>query len=208
MNSGLAMTGPNIGKGLATHGVALQWLCVVVLAAAAFVYPMALLLLVCLVAVAVPDQRGRWWFLAAACVFLTIANSSKTVMGDLQNYVAIQDYIANRPFMALFDRDNMLAISGSYRPAELGFYGPCWLLAHLLNDSRMELAIFATFGIYVPTFMGVMTIARASRWNYGVAIGVVALVFFAAINFVPDYPAPAPVHFQLDPVPGVCPADC
>ncbi len=158
-----------------------------VLAAAlalAFLWPMVLLLLLCLLAVLVPNREGRWWFLVAGCVFVTALNFSKDVTADLQNYVAIQEYIATRPFSVLFDRDNMAAVSGSYRAAEVGYYGPFWVLAHLLGNSRLEIAIGATVGIYVPTFLGLMAIARTSRWSYGTTMTVVAIVFFAAINVV------------------------
>lgn len=149
-----------------------------------FAAPLLLSLIVCLTCVIVANRRLIWLFLAAACVMFTLLNATKELTGDLANYVALQHYIRYIGFEGLFDRDVIAPITGSYRVTEIGFYGPMWILSKLFDNQRLVVAAVATLGIYVPTFLGLVKIARREQWSVELLLVVALFAFFAAINFV------------------------
>lgn len=152
--------------------------------AAFFTHPLALLLFVCLAAIVVAGEDLRWVFLFSACTLFTALNVSRLVDGDLVSYVALQEYTSHQPFQMLFDKESLRAISGTYRTTEIGFYAPLWLLSFLIPDSKTAIAVAATAGIYIPTFLGLNMIGKQERWGNGLILTVAAFTFFAAINFV------------------------
>jgi hypothetical protein len=149
-----------------------------------FRFPLALLFLVCLICVAAPDRRFVWVFLASACGLFTLLNASKQVAGDLVNYLALLEYIRYVPFRDLFDRETIVGITGSYRISEMGFYAPLWVLSKLFDNQRLVIAVGATLGIYAPTYLGLLRIARREHWSIELTLVIALFVFFAAINFV------------------------
>ena len=50
----------------------------------------------------------------------------------------------------------------------------------------MAVTLTATIGIYIPTFMALVTIGRAENWSRGLVIAVALFTFFAGINFCPN----------------------
>jgi hypothetical protein len=138
-----------------------------VMTAAFFLHPLALLLFTCLVAVICPTDALKWLFLAAAGTVFMILALSKQVDGDLINYVALQDYIAQQPLMSLLNKDQLQALQGTYRVSEIGFYAPFWVLSSVIPDSKTALAIGATLAIYIPTFLGLLLIGKSEKWSNG-----------------------------------------
>ncbi len=102
----------------------------------------------------------------------------------MANYVALQSYFSGRPFTALFGESEIKMISGSFRISEIGFYGPMWMLAQLVPNERMAVALAASFGVYHPTFFGLKLFRKHQQWNEGHFLAVLFFVFFASINFV------------------------
>lgn len=152
--------------------------------AAFFGHPLALLLFACLFAVVSPTEDFKWLFLIAACALFAILNTSRELDGDLVNYVELQDFIIQKPFYALFDKEELQVLSGTYRLTEIGYYAPLWLLGQILTDSKTAVTLTATLGIYIPTFLGLLNIGRAEKWSRGLIIATALFTFFAGINFV------------------------
>jgi hypothetical protein len=152
--------------------------------AAFFWHPLALLVAACLVAIVVPTEDMKWLLLISACVLFTILNVSKELDGDLINYVNLQDYVGQRPFYTLFDKDELVLISGSYRVSEIGFYAPLWLMSQVFDDSKLALAIASTLGIYVPAFLALNLIGKHERWSKGLTLTIAMFTVFAGLNFV------------------------
>lgn len=152
--------------------------------AAFFLHPYALLLFACLVAVVTPTKDFKWLFLLAVCALFTLLNMSKELDGDLVVYVNLLDYVSQKPFLTLFDKQELQLIAGTYRVTELGFYAPLWLMAQVLQDSNTTLAIAAALGIYVPTFLALDMIGKFENWNKGLILTVTLFTFFAGINFI------------------------
>jgi hypothetical protein len=152
--------------------------------AAFFWHPLALLLSVCLFAVVVPTVHLKWLFLVAAVALFAILNVSREVDGDLITYVSIQEYLGARPFYTLFDKQELQLISGTYRLTEMGFYAPAWLISQVLRDSKTSLAMTATLGIYIPTFLGLTLIGETEKWNKGLVLTVALFTLFAGVNFI------------------------
>jgi hypothetical protein len=146
--------------------------------------PLALLLVVCLFAVISPTKDFKWLFLLSACILITLLNIPKELDDDLTNYVTLQDYISAKPFFVLFNKDELRQISGTYRVTEMGFYGPLWFLSQVIPDSRADLAIVATVGIYIPAFLGLTIIGKTEKWSNGLILMVACFTFFAGLNFV------------------------
>lgn len=149
-----------------------------------FLQPLALLLVVCLFSVISPTKDFKLLFLLSACILFTLLNIPKQLDDDLTNYLTLQDYISVKPFFVLFNKDELREISGTYRVTEIGYYAPLWFLSQMIPDSRADLAIFATVGIYIPVFLGLTLIGRAEKWNNGLILMVVCFTFFAGLNFV------------------------
>jgi hypothetical protein len=149
-----------------------------------FWHPLALLLFACLVAILSPTDEFKWLFLVAACALFLILNVSRLVDGDLYIYVRVQDYISQRPFDVLFEKEGLQLLSGTYRETEMGFYAPLWLVSLVIPDSKTAIALAATLGIYVPTFLGLMLIGRSENWGKGAILMAALFAFFAGINFV------------------------
>jgi EpsG family len=152
--------------------------------AAFFLHPYALLLFACLVAVVSPTKDFKWLLLLATCALFTLLNVSKELDGDLVVYVNLLDYVSQKPFLTLLDKDELQLISGTYRATELGFYAPLWLMSQILQDSNTTLAIAATLGIYIPTFLALDLIGKSENWAKGLIITVALFTFFAGINFI------------------------
>jgi hypothetical protein len=152
--------------------------------AAFFWHPLALLLFACLVAVISPTSDFKWLFVVAACAVFLILNVSRLVDGDLLLYVRVQEYISQRPFDTLFEKDALRYISDTYRVTEMGFYAPLWLLSLVIPDGKTAIAVAATLGIYVPTFLGLLLIGRSENWGKGAILMAALFAFFAGINFV------------------------
>ena len=165
-----------------------EWLAMFAFAAtllAVFVlYPLLFLLFVCVVSAAAPDARFKLPLAIAAVLLFSLLNLSKAVEGDLLTYVNLQQYIAHRPFLTLFNEQELQPISASYRATELGFYVPLWALAAIFPNGQVAISIAATLAIYVTTIIGLLIIQRAQGWSDGVTLVVFAFVLFAAINFV------------------------
>ena len=149
-----------------------------------FLSPYTLMLFVCLFAVVSPTKDFKWLFLVTACVLFTMLNIPKQLDDDLVSYISLQDYMSVKSFFTLFDQDEMRGVSGTYRITEMAFYAPLWMLARVLPDSEAALAVFATLGIYLPTFLGLALIGKSENWSRGFLLTVAALTFFAGINFV------------------------
>jgi len=160
------------------------YLMVAALGIAFFAGPLLLLLLVCCTCVIVADRRFIWVFLASSCGLFTLLNASKELAGDLTNYIALLEYIKHVPVSGLFEREIMAAITGSYRVTELGFYLPMWLLSKVFENQRIVIASVATIGIFVPTFIGLVKIAKQEEWTTELLFAVAFFAMFAAINFV------------------------
>jgi hypothetical protein len=152
--------------------------------AAFFSHPLGLLLLVCLLAVVTPTSDFKWLFLVSACALFMTLNVSRLVDGDLVLYVRVQEYLAERPLYALFDKEELQLLSGTYRVTEAGFYAPLWLMSFVIPDAKTAIAVAATLGIYVPTFLGVALIGKAENWSKGAILTTALFAFFAGINFV------------------------
>jgi hypothetical protein len=156
----------------------------VLASAAFFLHPLALLLFVCLVAVISPTSDFKWLFLVSACSLFVVLNVSRLVDGDLVLYVRVQDYMAQQPFYTLFDKDQLRAISDTYRSTEIGFYAPLWVMSLVIPDGKVAIAIAATLGIYVPTFLALTLIGKSENWSKGAILMAALFAFFAGINFV------------------------
>jgi hypothetical protein len=152
--------------------------------AAFFWHPLAVLIFVCAVAVMAPTNELKWLFLASGCALFMILNVSRLVDGDLILYVRVQEYLSHQPLTALLDKEALLELSGTYRVTEAGFYMPLWLLSIVIPDSKNAIAVAATLGIYVPTFLGIMLIGRSENWGRGTILLAALFTFFAGINFV------------------------
>jgi hypothetical protein len=163
----------------------LMTLTVLALASAVFFWhPLALLLFVCVVAVVSPTSDLKWLFLVSACSLFVILNVSRLVGGDLVQYVSVQDYMSQKPFYTLFDKDQLRTISDTYRVTEIGFYAPLWVLSLIIPDSKTAVALAATLGVYVPTFLGLMVIGKSENWSKGAILMAALFAFCAGINFV------------------------
>jgi hypothetical protein len=149
-----------------------------------FVAPLALLLLICCLLVIFADHRFLWWFLAASCGLFTLLNCTKESAGDLANYIALQTYFSEIPITELFNKEVGAAITGSYRVTELGFYLPMWILARVTGNEEITIAVVATLGIYVPTFIALQRIADRENWSSELLYIVAFFAMFASINFV------------------------
>lgn len=149
-----------------------------------FWHPLALLLFACLIAILSPTNDFKWLFLAAACALFLILNVSRLVDGDLFVYVRVQDFISQRPFAALFEKEGLQLLSGTYRTTEIGFYAPLWLMSLVIPDSKTAVTLAATLGIYIPTFLGLMLIGKSEKWDKGAILMAAVFAFFAGINFV------------------------
>jgi EpsG-like putative glucosyltransferase len=152
--------------------------------AAFFWHPLALLIFVCMVPVVAPTNDLRWLFLVSGCTLFMILNVSRLVDGDMILYVRIQDYLSHQPITALLDKEGLQELSGTYRVTEAGFYVPLWLLSIVVPDSKNAIAVAATLGIYVPTFLGILLIGRSENWGKGTILLTALFTFFAGINFV------------------------
>jgi hypothetical protein len=149
-----------------------------------FERPLALLVFACLLAVVSPTDDFKWFLLIAVCALFATLNVSRQVDGDLVNYVDLQQYIAQLPFYGLLQKEELQILSGTYRMTEIGYYAPLWLTGQIIQDSRVAVTLTATIGIYIPTFMALITIGRAENWSRGLMIAVALFTFFAGINFV------------------------
>jgi hypothetical protein len=152
--------------------------------AAAFLYlPFIVLLLFCVFAAWGRSRNLRWLFLLATLLLFATLNTTKQVDGDLINYVHTQDYLTGRSPLVLLDAAQLQAVTPTYRSTEVGFYGTQWLFAQLFDSTSASLAILATLGIYVPTFVAILMLGRIRGWNDRLTIIVALVAFFAAINF-------------------------
>ena len=140
-------------------------------------------MLLSLIAAVIPGRAANRVFLLATCLLFTILNITKELAGDLANYVAVAQYLANRPFTTLFNSYELAPITGSYRMTEIGFHGTLWLLSNIVDSGRFLIAIGATLGIYVPVFFALAIIGRSEGWNDREFLVIAFFVFFAAINF-------------------------
>jgi EpsG family len=167
------------------HSSSLMAVALLAMATAIFFWhPLALLLVACVIAVISPTNDFKWLFLVSACALFMILNVSRLVDGDLILYVRVQDYISQKPFWTLLDKGELRLISDTYRATEIGFYAPLWLLSLIIPDSKTAIALAATLGIYVPTFLGLMVIGEYERWSKGAILMAALFAFFAGINIV------------------------
>jgi len=149
-----------------------------------FSHPLALLLLVCLMAVINPTNDFKWLFLVSACALFMILNVSRLVDGDMLFYVRVQEYMSQKPLYALLDKQELQTISNTYRVTEVGFYAPLWLMSLVIPDAKTAIAVAATLGIYIPTFVGLALIGKCENWSKGAILMAALFTFFAGINFV------------------------
>lgn len=149
-----------------------------------FWHPLGLLMLACLMAVVTPTSDFKWLFVVSACALFMILNVSRLVDGDLILYVRVQEYLAQRPLYALFDKQELQLLSATYRVTEVGFYAPLWLMSLVIPDAKTAIAVAATLGIYVPTFLGIVLIGKSENWSKGAILTTALFTFFAGINFV------------------------
>jgi hypothetical protein len=157
---------------------------IVVTSAAFFWHPLALLIFVCMIPVIAPTNDLKWLFLVSGCTLFLILNVSRLVDGDLILYVRVQEYLSHEPILALLDKEGLQDLSGTYRVTEAGFYVPLWLISIIIPDSKNAIAVAATLGIYVPTFLGILLIGRSENWGRGTILVAALFTFFAGINFV------------------------
>ena len=167
----------------ATTELLVQLTLLVVLAVAFLYRPLIVLALVCGLVAWGSDPRRKYVFLVAGCLLLCVLNATKTVDGDLVNYVNMQNYLTGRPLLVLLDPNALIAISPTYRASEIGFYGTEWLLAQLFESTGASIAIAATLAIYVPTFIAIVMLGRVKGWNDRLTIIIALLAFLGAVNF-------------------------
>jgi hypothetical protein len=178
MNAASSFIDPRISSPL--------WTVAVLAAASAifFWHPLGLLMMACLLAVITPTSDFKWLFVVSACALFMILNVSRLVDGDMLIYVRVQEYMAQKPLYALFDKQELQLLSNTYRVTEMGFYAPLWLMSLVIPDAKTAVAFAATLGVYVPTFLGVVLIGKSENWSKGAILTAAFFTFFAGINFV------------------------
>lgn len=154
------------------------------LLAGLFWMPLVVLLLAIAMSVVIQGRHYKWLFLGSSCLLFLVLNLSKAVEGDLIYYLALQQYLTDRPIETLLSQDELKMVSNSYRTTELGFYGTLWLLTNVLGLDQLAIPLMAIMGVYVPTFLGLLLIGRAAGWNERLILAIATFTFFVALNFV------------------------